>query len=509
MAELSDFQKRRLENIKRNNDLLKKLNLNAASRQLKRDAGIDGHRQPKKKSIKKKEVKREPKEPKVPTRRSRRLMGELADGNTPSSLNEDQLFKQNREVEDLKKIKETPVIGDIKLSDLIKDEDENKLEARFVGYGNKNFSSGDFFKELQKYQKPPSDVQELQQKFDLQMYDIFQPNEIKLTQDRISAMFFHPSEDKKLIVGGDTTGHVGLWNVTDTDPQDQLVEPEITKFKLFTKNVGRIDVMPSDLSKILTASYDGILRSIDLNTLNSEEILTLENEYGEAVGISDYQFQTNDPHHILLTTLSGEFATFDVRSKPSNVSLRRLADKKIGSFSVNPRRPHEIATGSLDRTLKIWDLRKIVKNPEWSQFENCSSYHIVSIYDSRLSVSAVSYSPSGESLVCNGYDDTIRLFDVRHEPKEQLEPKITLKHNCQTGRWTSILKARFKPNTDVFAIANMSRAIDIYNSEGQQLAHLKTATVPAVVSWHPLQNWIVGGNSSGKAFLFTDNSGSS
>ena len=109
------------------------------------------------------------------------------------------------------------------------------------------------------------------------------------------------------------------------------------------------------------------------------------------------------------------------------------------------------------------------------------------------------------TLVCNGYDDTIRLFDVGPQPLHtDLQPKITLKHNCQTGRWTSILKARFKPNMDVFAIANMSRAVDIYNSSGEQLAHLKTATVPAVLSWHPLQNWIVGGNSSGKAFLFTD-----
>ena len=67
--------------------------------------------------------------------------------------------------------------------------------------------------------------------------------------------------------------------------------------------------------------------------------------------------------------------------------------------------------------------------------------------------------------------------------------------------------ARFKPNKNVFAIANMKRAIDIYNSEGQQLAHLPTATVPAVISWHPLRNWIAGGNSSGKIFLFTDDSG--
>ena len=238
--------------------------------------------------------------------------------------------------------------------------------------------------------------------------------------------------------------------------------------------------------------------------MRSEEILTLKNDYDEALGISDFQFSYEDPNVLFLTTLSGEFASFDVRTKPAEINLRRLADKKIGSFSVNPKRPYEIATGSLDRTLKIWDIRKTVAKPEWSQYEDLPSHELVSTYNSRLSVSAVSYSPMDQTLVCNGYDDTIRLFDVGTSLEPDLQPKQTLKHNCQTGRWTSILKARFKQNMDVFAIANMKRAIDIYNSAGVQLAHLTTATVPAVVSWHPTRNWIVGGNSSGKVFLFTD-----
>ncbi|SCU92622.1 LANO_0E01552g1_1 [Lachancea nothofagi CBS 11611] len=504
MGELSEFQKRRLENIKRNNDLLKKLNLNGVSKQLKSEVGVDDKPKARNRGSKKRVVKREPKPVKVPTRRSRRLMGESSDGKEVPHVNDHELLKNTTSESKLEELKNTAVVGDVKLSDLLKSEDESELLARFQSYNNKTFSSGDFFQEIQKHKKVSRDVAQLQKELDLQLYEIFEPNEVKIVHDRISAMFFHPSIDRKLVIGGDTTGHVGLWNVHLEKPADEVESPDITTVKLFNKNVAKIDVFPQDTSKLATASYDGLLRSIDLTTFQSDEMLTMKDEYDDYMGISDFQFSFEDPNQIFLTTLGGEFAAFDLRTKPTSTNIRRLADKKIGSFSINPQRPYEIATGSLDRTLKLWDVRKVVKSPSWLQNEDYPSHELVSTYDSRLSVSAVSYSPLDGSLVCNGYDDTIRIFDVKEVPPAELQPKLTLKHNCQSGRWTSILKTRFKANMDVFAIANMSRAIDIYHSSGDQLAHLKTATVPAVLSWHPLQNWIVGGNSSGKVFLFED-----
>ncbi|SCU81376.1 LAME_0B06788g1_1 [Lachancea meyersii CBS 8951] len=508
MAELSEFQKRRLENIKRNNDLLKKLNLNGVSGRLKSEAGVNDKPKAKKSNGHKKVIKKEPKVAKMPTRRSRRLMGETSDGKEVPHVSDYELLKRSdfnkTAAADMEELKSTAVVGDVKLSDLIKSEDESELLARFQSYNNKNFSSGDFFKEIQKHKKVSGDVAALQKEFDLQIYEIFEPNEVKIVSDRISAMFFHPAVDRKLVVAGDTTGNLGLWNVHSEAPQDEVEAPDITTVKLFNKNVAKIDVFPQDSSKLMTASYDGVLRSIDLSSLQSDEVLTLRDAYEDPMGISEFQFSYEDPNQVFMTTLGGEFTSFDIRTKPTPTNIRRLADKKIGSFSINPRRPYEIATGSLDRTLKIWDVRKTVKSAEWLQNEDHPSLDLVASYDSRLSVSAVSYAPMDGSLVCNGYDDTIRIFDAKEVPPVELQPKLTLKHNCQSGRWTSILKARFKANMDVFAIANMSRAIDIYHSSGEQLAHLKTATVPAVVSWHPMQNWIVGGNSSGKVFLFQD-----
>lgn len=504
MSELSSFQKKRLENIRRNNDLLRKLNLNGAASQVKKESGSDDRRPQKKKktvgdiSGKKSES---PRAEKIPTRRSRRIRGEDAEGKGVPNVNDNELMKMGSPDKELvDEVKDTRIIGDIKLSDLIKNEEESALLDK---YAKVNFSSGDFFQEIKKHQKVDSD---LQKEFDLQPYEEFEPNDIRLVYERISAMYFHPSLDQKLIVAGDTTGNLGLWNVKEGTP-DEDEEPDITRVQLFSKNVSRLDCFPSDTSKLLAASYDGFIRSIDLNSMQSTQIANLANEYDDPLGVSDCKFSYDNLNLLHLTTLGGEFTTLDLREPSKNLSFRRLSDKKIGSMDLDPKKPYQIATGSLDRTLKIWDLRNTVDNPDWISYEDFSSLGLVSTYDSRLSVSAVSFSPTDNTLVCNGYDDTIRLFDMNNNGSQlasDLQPRLTIKHNCQSGRWTSILKAKFKPDRNVFAIANMKRAIDIYDSQGQQLAHLTTATVPAVLAWHPLSNWIVGGNSSGKAFLFTD-----
>ena len=52
----------------------------------------------------------------------------------------------------------------------------------------------------------------------------------------------------------------------------------------------------------------------------------------------------------------------------------------------------------------------------------------------------------------------------------------------------------------------MQRSIDVFDENGLRLASLHDpdlmTAVPAVVAFHPTRNWLVGGSSSGKVFLF-------
>ena len=530
--ELTSFQKKRLENIKRNNELLRKLNLAKLSNSIglrdtthhtptapRAGAGNVSKGNTTGGTAKKTKKKHEFKQERPPVRRSRRLQGQNAETPPLSSTSSPELASLSPtpvklEHEDVK------ILGDIKLSDIIKDEE------KLAGFSSLNISSGDFFRELRQLQQERTandgddddnkDIERYVSMFD--ETDLYQE---KVIYERISALYIHPSRDSVITLAGDISGHIGLWNkklddnvavkaedIKEEEQEQEEKEEEIYRFQLFGKNISKICCQPNRMERLIAASYDGSVRSIDLKSLKSEEIIRLSNEYDDSLGVSDLEFSYDNPNLLYMTTLSGEFTTIDIRENwetERSIPYRRLADKKIGSMAINPKNVYQIATGSLDRTLKIWDIRKLVDKPEWSQYEDYPSHEIVATYDSRLSVSAVSYSPSGDTLVCNGYDDTIRLFDIPSDTASmaaELEPKLTIKHNCQTGRWTSILKARFKPDRNMFAIANMRRAIDVYTSSGKQLAHLVTATVPAVVSWHPSRNIVAGGNSSGKVFLF-------
>lgn len=138
-------------------------------------------------------------------------------------------------------------------------------------------------------------------------------------------------------------------------------------------------------------------------------------------------------------------------------------------------------------------------------------------HHSRLSVSHASWSRTGY-LATSSYDDTVKIYDLsgvaKWKPGQDLggdlSPAQAIPHNNQTGRWVTILKPQWQTNpadgVDKFAIANMNRFVDIYGSDGRQIAQLdgedSITAVPAVAELHPVCNWVAGGTGSGKLCLW-------
>lgn len=506
---VSEFERQRQANIERNKKLLSSLNLNTISNGIKE-------------SIKKENskpstprVKRQKVEVQQPTRRSRRLAGVALD-NSHEQLREFEFEqdKQRRDREELEKLKTLRVNGELSLLDLVKDkvktedgEDDSNLLEKFQTFlGNsKSFSIGDYYDTIVKKDNSSRDVAKVREDLgSKQLYKHFKPNEIKLTKDRMTYICFHPNVDKKLVFGGDSTGNFGIWDSENTD------EVDIMSFKLHGKNIAKLEFSLTDVTKIYSASYDGSIRSIDLATMKSSQVFINEHD----IGITDIQH--NNEHEIYYTTMQGEFGKIDLRSSDhSGRQVVRLANKKIGGFSINPSNINQIATASLDRTMKVWDIRRTTVC-DWNEWDDAlDTLHNYGSYDSRLSVSIVDWSKSGD-LVCNGYDDTVNIFNLSELTQKdvtysagKLTPQHKIKHNCQTGRWVSILKARWQkltPDLDKFVIANMNKYFDVYDRDGNQLAHLSDpymTNVPAVCNFHPTQNWLVGGGASGKVYMFS------
>lgn len=589
MAPLSDFEKQRQENIQRNKDLLRKLNLDSItdsiSRELPNKKQSNGAKK-RKTNNGPKSIKKEAQEP---SRRSRRLAGVTMENTEEYQKAREEMEKAEEKKREFEKLKQTRLFGNFHLIDLVTDkrlgdlkfedkvlklpnkvkeenikeegvkqegikkedtdqvveddivdiEEDNKVLEVLKNLGDK-FSAGDFY-DLIRESTSNYDNKALEDKrkeFDkLELYKRFDPLDIKITHQRITALNFHPSNTDRVITAGDKVGNLGIWAVDSTEDE----APAITILKPHGKSISRILTPHNSPSKIYSCAYDGSVRELDFNKLVSSEIIYLKDPYESVdypLGISDINLcQEGNPNILYMTTLSGNFQQHDLRvpykGNKSN-ALLRLHDKKIGSFCINPNVSHQVATASLDRTMKIWDLRNISKaNASWSEYDDQTSPHAYGSYSSRLSVSCVDWNNENR-LVCNGYDDTINIFDLNGQDLEvpvvnewsktfqlgakkedepipsNLKPFTKIKHNCQTGRWVSILKSKWqtspKDGVQKFIIANMNRGLDIYDQKGQILAHLtdrdKVGAVPAVTAFHPVENWCVGGSASGKLYLF-------
>ena len=147
-------------------------------------------------------------------------------------------------------------------------------------------------------------------------------------------------------------------------------------------------------------------------------------------------------------------------SKPLTHSFA-LSEKKLSGFSLHPRHPHLLATASLDRTMKLWDLRHVTRSPRRLPA-------LLGTHDSRLSVSHAEWSERGHVATAS-YDDTVKIWHFDDDDddvkawtgsggeggdsgggggiggsgsgsggKDLMKPRAVVRHNNQTGRWVTV-----------------------------------------------------------------------
>jgi WD40 repeat protein len=163
----------------------------------------------------------------------------------------------------------------------------------------------------------------------------------------------------------------------------------------------------------------------------------------EDAPLSGIEISKDDPNMLYFSTLDGRFGIYDMRTpaeKSAGLEIFQLSDKKIGGFSLHPQQPHLVATASLDRTLKIWDLRKI------SGKGDSRLPALVGEHESRLSVSHAAWNSAGQVATAS-YDDTIKIHDFSKSADwakgttltdAEMKPSAVVPHNNQTGRWVTM-----------------------------------------------------------------------
>lgn len=235
--------------------------------------------------------------------------------------------------------------------------------------------------------------------------------------------------------------------VEDSDDADDFdPEPAITSFKLHTRTIGVFQFSPADSNHLYTASYDSSIRKLDLAASRAVEIYAPTSPDLDEP-LSGVEMASTDPHTLYFSRLDGCFGRHDTRD-PHSTDIYQLSDKKIGGFSLHPLHPHIVATASLDRYMRLWDLRKISGKGEHR------APAMIGEHESRLSVSHAAFNAAGQVATAS-YDDTIKIHSFpgagswsvgRELAETEMKPTTTIKHNNQTGRWVTMLVSPFPPS---------------------------------------------------------------
>lgn len=444
-VEQSDFEKQRLANIAERDALLKKLTQEAAASGLYSKPANGGPQSGTKRAAKPKQppAKRVKKEIDVtPRRSSSRLAGIQAD----SEIAKEKAEKEYEQAKEVERQKRQRVTGDLNFADggmggLIGTDVILKGVAKPY---ERTFDDADIKETTNK------DLKKLRERMSsLEIWDAWDPSRIKITPERVYSMAFHPTATKPIVFAADKMGNLGIVDASqrpakavkqEEEEEEDDPDPEITTIKPHTRTISSMHTHSSKPETLYTASYDSSIRATDLQKGMAVEV------YGPASReedepISGIDMATSDPNTLYFTTLNGGFGRYDTRQAPSSVELYQLSEKKIGGFSLNPAAPHYLATASLDRFMRLWDLRKITKKLPT----------LVGEHESRLSVSHAAFNTAGQ-VATTSYDDTIKIhsFGVHGKAgtstpetmntwkagttleEDVMKPEVVVRHNNQT-----------------------------------------------------------------------------
>ncbi|RLO02430.1 hypothetical protein DYB28_015838, partial [Aphanomyces astaci] len=153
-------------------------------------------------------------------------------------------------------------------------------------------------------------------------------------------------------------------------------------------------------------------------------------------------------------------------------------------------------TASLDRSVKLWDVRRVGTG-------------CVASSAFRNSVNCASFSPDGAAVVSVCLDDFVYLHDTRDL---SLSAPRKIKHDNHSGQWLTKFHAAWDPKktTDcefVLGGNKRPRCIDIFGTTSpvprQSLAdETLFNSVHSLNIFHPTLPFLLGGNSSGRIAMW-------
>ncbi|OMH85268.1 DNA damage-binding protein CMR1 [Zancudomyces culisetae] len=393
---------------------------------------------------------------------------------------------------------------------------------------------------------------------------------IQIASDRIYSMAFHPSQENVLVCAGDKVGRLGFWKVngddyvskdwkriqsriagnldkngskkaikkekgvdagddsdieakieTYTDEEHSVIKnekqettdeqsDELFDFQPHSEACSNISIPTQNPNMVYTTGYDGSIRQLDLShPTGFVELLSLADD--PMIVCMDLQFkgqQRGNSPLVWFSTVSGVCGYVDPR-KQNHAVTHQFHEKRIGCVSVHPTDSNIVATSSNDRSIKIWDVRNMIK-PTFTDATSPPQPTLLDEAGEVNSITSVYFSPDGSQLLSTSFNNTVAVWSWDSAQKS-ITDKQSRYHNNRTGRWVTMLRARWHPSPlfpRCFVVGNMDHRVDVFS--GRSLDSVVSlydrkdvTTVPAVCVFHPELSIIAAGNASGKINIWS------
>ncbi|KAM9366690.1 WD repeat-containing protein 76 [Symphorus nematophorus] len=313
----------------------------------------------------------------------------------------------------------------------------------------------------------------------------------KVVKDRIFSAAFHPCTSSLLVAAGDKWGKVGLWKLGgDWDDDGVLL------FEPHTRPVGCMAFSRANPTHLLSLSYDGSLRCMDVEKAVFEDVYDIDD------GLKTFDFLSHDCSTLVVGNFFGEVAIVDRRTPGnSHESLHSVDPKTLRCISVHPLQKQYMAVAE-SKVVSIYDSRCLKKT---------KSQAVSELHGHSLSISSAYFSPcTGNRVLTSCMDNNIRIYDTSAMTSKS--PLLTsIRHDMHTGRWLTKLSAVWDPKReDCFVVGSMSRprTVQVFHENGQPQHSFRDGenltTVLSVTAFHPTRNALLGGNASGRMHIFSD-----
>ncbi|XP_057523595.1 uncharacterized protein LOC130803496 [Amaranthus tricolor] len=419
-ATMSDYERRRLENIKRNGEMMASLSIHSHLSDLSSLS----------KRLRRENVRKYQKRPKVAEgsvviRRSFRTQGipPHFDG-LPHHYNESLVPSIN-----------TPNVGPVSMSDVYKGEcSYQKLVHKFTCHTENDTPLG------------TSQIQRIkaEKNIDCKSFKLEPQNVARVLSENILAVRFLPSSDLDIVVVGNRKGELGFWDVS----QRSEVGDGIYVYQPHHAAISGISVHPFSLSKVYTSSYEGLIRSMNIE--REEFDLVYSSSSGSALySISQ---QPNDANSIYVSEGLGVLNIYDERGRKI-VNSWSLHEERINCIDINSANSFIIATSSSDGLACLWDLRKMdVKHG------HCKALQTV---DLGRTVLSAYFSPSGSCLAMSSVGCSINVLSGANFEDLYKFRDSSHKEHIHKNRWSTSPRAVWGWDDEHLFASEMKRRIKI------------------------------------------------